>query len=410
MKTSFKVIFCLVVPLLLISANVGAQNQRAAAATTAFREARDLIGDGEWAKAETAFTRFISAFPQDRDVPAALYWLAFSQKQQSKFQPADTVLNGLIRGYPSSTWLNDARALQVEIAPRLRNSQVIEQGTRDPDDEIRLTALQSLFESRPERALPMAAEILKQGSNASRLLKEGAVSLLGDAETTDAIPLLVQVARNDADMRLRRKAVEALGEIESTATLEPLKSLALQSSDLGVARSAVNALEEQEGPARKTLLEIARSNAGMEVREEAIGALGEIEDEPAVVEDLVAIMGGLREPRLQAAVLAALGEIELAQAEMALSEIARTASILDLRKQAIKALSEHQTESAGESLARLYDAEKDEATKEVIIAALEETESRAALRKVTQIAAQETSTRLRRLALSAIEELEDALK
>jgi hypothetical protein len=374
-----RTLLCILVMLVTTAASIEAlavQAQRPAAAIAAFREARDLIGDGEWARAEARFNSFIAGFPQDRDIPAALYWLAFSLKQQSKYAPTDAALTRLIQQYPSSTWANDARAMRVEIAPRLGNNQVIAQGASDANDEIRLAALQSLFESRPERAVAMASDILKQGSGASRLLKEGAVSLLGDSETTDAIPVLLQVARNDTDMRVRRTAVEALGEIEDTSTLEPLKGLALQSTDLGVARAAIEALGDHEGGSRKFLLEIVRSNISAELRAEAIEALGEIENDPAVIEDL--------------------------------TEIARTASSVDLRIRAIEALSEHETESAVDSLTRLYDLEKDLRVKEEIIGALGETESTSALRKLNQIAAQETSTRLKRLALEAIEELEES--
>jgi HEAT repeat protein len=376
-----KILLCTLLLLLTTAASLdagAAQAQRPAAATTAFREARDLIGEVEWQRAEARFNSFIANFPQDRDVPAALYWLAFSLKQQNKFPATDAALTRLIQQHPSSTWANDARAMRVEIAPRLRNNQVIDQGASDSDDEIRLAALQSLFESRPERAVAMAADILKQGSSASRLLKEGAVSLLGDSETTDAIPVLVQVARNETDMRVRRKSIQALSEYEDLA--------------------------------RRPLLEIVRSNASIEVRAEAIEALGEIENAPAVVDDLVSLMSTLREPALQKQVIESLGDIELAQAETALAELARTASSVDLRLEAIEALSDHETETAAESLVRLYDLEKDPRVKEGIIDALGDTESRAALQKLNQIAAQETSTRLKRLALEAIEDLEESLR
>jgi HEAT repeat protein len=318
------------------------------------------------------------------------------------------VLTRLIQQHPTAAaWVNDARAMRVEIAPRLGNSQVIEQGVRDSDDEIRLAALQSLFESRPERAVAMAAEILKAESGSSRLLKEGAVSLLGDSETAEAIPLLLQVVRNDTDMRVRRQAAEALGDIEDSSVIEPLKSVALQSTDVGVARAAINGLEEQGSLARKALVEIAQSGASVEVRAEAIEALGEIEGDPAVVDDLVALMAMARELSVQQAVIGALGEVELPQAETALAEIARTSPNAEVRREAVDALSEYETESAGEKLAALYDSEKDESVKEEIIGALEETESKAAMRKLGQIAAKETSAQLRRRAISALEEFND---
>jgi HEAT repeat protein len=408
-----KVLIYAVLPLFLFTALVRdaaaqVQAQKPAAATTAFREARDLIGAGDWARAETALNRFITDFPKDRDVPAALYWLAFSLKQQNKFAAADPVLTRLIQQHPTATaWVNDARAMRVEIAPRLGNTQVIEQGVVDSDDEIRLAALQTLFETRPERAVAMAAEILKAGSSSSRLLKEGAISLLEDSETSAAIPLLTQVAQSDTDMRVRRKATEALGEIEDSSVIEPLKSIALQSTDVGVARAGVEGLAEQGSLARKALVEIAQSGASLEVRAEAVEALGEIEGDPAVVVDLVAMMAAAREPRVQQAVIEALGEIELPQAETALAEIARTSPNAEVRRDAVEALSEHETESAGTALAGLYDSEKDERVKEEIIDALEQTESRTAMRKLGQIAAKDPSDRLRGRAVSALAEFED---
>jgi TolA-binding protein len=124
------------------------QSQAPSAAATAFREARDLIKDGEWGKAEVRFNRFIAEFPKDREVAPALYWLAFSLKQQNKFPAADATLTRLIEQYPASTWVSDARAMRLEMAPRLKNSQVIEQGVSEANEEIRLAALQSLFEAR----------------------------------------------------------------------------------------------------------------------------------------------------------------------------------------------------------------------------------------------------------------------
>src|SRR5215510_15213072 len=59
------------------------------AATKVFSEARNLIKDGEWAKAEQSFKSFINDYPQDKDIAAATYWLAFALKQQKKFQDAD---------------------------------------------------------------------------------------------------------------------------------------------------------------------------------------------------------------------------------------------------------------------------------------------------------------------------------
>src|SRR3954471_11345155 len=63
-----------------------------AAAAKLFREGRDLIGDEDWKKAEGKFRSFINLYPKDKNVDAALYWLAFVLSKQGKNQEADDEL------------------------------------------------------------------------------------------------------------------------------------------------------------------------------------------------------------------------------------------------------------------------------------------------------------------------------
>src|SRR5262245_33235129 len=181
--------------------------------------------------------------------------------------------------------------MRVKIAPRLNNQQVIDQGVGETNDEVRVAALQSLFESRPERAMTLAGDLLKSGSGASRLVKESALTLLADSESREAVPILAEVARNDSDTRLRKKAIEALGEIEDASALEPLKALVLQTTDLSIARAALDAAGNHEGAAARNLfLEVARSNASVELRADAIEELGDLDEEPGIVDDLLKLL------------------------------------------------------------------------------------------------------------------------
>ena len=45
-------------------------------ATSAFTAARDLIDDAQWAKAEQAFNQYVSKFPKEDNLDAAMYWTA----------------------------------------------------------------------------------------------------------------------------------------------------------------------------------------------------------------------------------------------------------------------------------------------------------------------------------------------
>ncbi len=387
---------------------IAGQSQDPAAAA-AFREARDLVNAGEWGKAEARLNGFVSAFAKDREIPAALYWLAFALKQQNKFPATDDVLTRLIDRFPESPWVADARAMRVEIAPRLRNTQVIEQGVTDANEEIKLAALQSLFEARSERAVAIATSLLKSGSGASRLMREGALELLADSEAVEAVPILLEVGRTDPDRRLRIKAIEGLAELQSESAVAPLKALALEPGAPEIARAAVEALSELPG-GRKILLEIARSNAAAGVRVEAIEALGESDNEPAAVEDMLGLLTSAKEPALQQAIINALAEIDAPAAELALVKLARTGDV-DARRHAIEALGERAEDDRGSastiaSLIGIYDSEKDERLKEEIIDVFRESLDTAALKKLMQIASADASVRLRKAALAAIADSE----
>jgi len=415
-------IFLLVVQVLLVTAswneslaaqdldrlNRFVQTQTPSPASTAFREARDLIKDGEWQKAEARFNRFIAEFPKDREIAAALYWLAFALKQENKFPAADAALTRLIEQHSSSPWLDDARALRVEIAPRLKNSQLIEQGVSETNEEIKLAALQSLFEASPERALTLVADILKPGAGGSRLMKEGALSMLADSDAREAIPVLAQVARNDTDLRLRRKAIEALGDIDDPAALVPLKALALQSTDLVTARAALRAVGDHEAAGRSLLLEIVRSTAPVELRIEAIDNLDDLDENPAVVDELVKLLASEKDSRVLARLIEELGDIELPRAQTALSDLARTSPDTQVRRRAIEALANREDDNAAvASLVQLYDAEKDERLKETILEALGDSDEKPALQKLMQVATSDASLKLRKRAVNLIAKSND---
>ena len=55
------------------------QGSTNAAATAVFNGGRDLIDDAQWTKAEEAFAQYISKYPQEKNLDAAMYWMAYAQ-------------------------------------------------------------------------------------------------------------------------------------------------------------------------------------------------------------------------------------------------------------------------------------------------------------------------------------------
>jgi HEAT repeat protein len=372
-----------------------------------FREARDNIKDGEWAKAEQRLRSIVVQYPTDKGTDAALYYLAFSLKKQSRFQDADKTLEQLIKDYPVSSWVNDARAMRIEIAPRLKNNETINQGINEEDEELKLVALQSLFESNPERAIKIAVELLKPGSRSSATLKEGAITLLADSESQEADAAVLEIARSETDPRLRRKAVEMLGEVKAPGVAELLKELVTKSTDTELARSAMHALAEQRGPqSRITLIEIARSANDTELRTIAISELGDIGDD-SIVDELVKLFEAEKNEEVREHIISALAEIESPRALAKIVEIARSGAAIEIRRTAISHIADREDGQAVESLIQLYDAERDQEIKEEIISALGDMENKRALKKLMEIVKSDATARLKRRAIEELSDSED---
>src|ERR1043165_6578337 len=54
-------------------------------AATVFSSARDLITDGQWAKAQEKFNDYLSSYPNEKNLDAALYWMAYAQQKLAKY-------------------------------------------------------------------------------------------------------------------------------------------------------------------------------------------------------------------------------------------------------------------------------------------------------------------------------------
>src|SRR5262249_31002361 len=140
-----------------------------------FREGRDLIESQNWQRAAEKFRDFITGYPKDRDLDAALYWYGYALQKQDRKDEAAAPLLKLIRNYPNSTWRREAEALLVVLG---RRADVDDALNRD-NCEIKILALQSLFQADQERAISIVTESLKSTANQCPGFQSAAVSLLG---------------------------------------------------------------------------------------------------------------------------------------------------------------------------------------------------------------------------------------
>ena len=72
-----------------------------------YEAAQDALENGQWARAVQGFREAAAANPARAD--AATYWLAYAQSRLGQHADALSTLSELIKTYPSSRWLGDAR-------------------------------------------------------------------------------------------------------------------------------------------------------------------------------------------------------------------------------------------------------------------------------------------------------------
>jgi HEAT repeat protein len=368
-----------------------------------FREGRDLIEAENWQKAAEKFNGFISEFPKDRDVDAALYWFAYALQKQGKKEAAAAPLLRLVKDFPSSSWRREADAMLVVLG----QGQSVQQALDRSNCEIKVLALQSLFEADKDRALNFVTEVLKANPPADcPSLKTAAVSLLGSYGGSRAIPILLDLARSQLDLKLRLTAIRRLGEQNNDSIADELARLYDGDRTKEIRSQILRALAEMgNARAEGKLIEVARSGDDLAARQTAIRYLGE-RDGTASLEELLRIFDADRTPEIRTQILRSLAERSDPRAQAKLLEVARKGETPELRIEAIRRLGERGRISI-EDLLTLYSSETNVSIKQGLIRVYAETDDPRARVKLFEIAKSGDSPDLRLYAIRRLGEKND---
>ena len=398
-------------------------------ATTVFRSARDLITDGEWAKAQEKFSEYVNSYPNEKNIDAALYWLAYSQQRLAKYDQCRVTLERLLEKYPNSNWKDDARTLLAQIpvyaqnyaaavaasdelaaklkmetvvVPKFEDAYVIaaakplapvaltpgqtvvpgvattvwapdaSDNSADDDDpcEFKIVVLQALFQTDLQRGILAATEWLKPGSTQTVRCKGAALTLLGRNGGKSVTPVILGVARSEPDLKLRARAISALGATNDDSVVDALRDFALNSPENDIVEASLYALSRHTGERAIVVLgDIAVSGKTTPQRRMAISSIASRPGEPAV-DALLRIYDADQTVEIRRSVIAGFGNRKSERAGAKLFDIARSSDTIELRKAAISAISRRGGDKAIEFLLSLYDTEKNEEVKDQIMSAL----------------------------------------
>jgi HEAT repeat protein len=354
------------------------------AAMRAFTQGRSQIDSRKWDQAAATFSRFVSDYSADRNVDAALYWLAYAYNKEGNYRLAETSLARLLSRFPNSNWADDAKALRVEVLSKLNPGTTVDV-PEDGTDDLKIIALRALCENDKAGCSARISQVLR--SNNSSRVKEAAIILLGRYGGNEAVPTLIQMSRGEPNEKLRMRAIRALGDTNDERALDVLREIAMGPTyeDESPTDSAIHALAGHDNPRAVPILgEVATSGKNMRARTHAVELLARRRGDN-VVDELLRLYDAVPEVGVKKYVLAALGNRRDPRALNKLVDIARNAGDVSLRAQAIRAIPNRGEEQDLDVLLSLYDSERNDDLKNSLLSSLGQYQNQRAYQKLEQI-------------------------
>ena len=184
----------------------------------AYNDGQTALNESRWSDALAKFDQVIRAKNSRAD--AATYWKAFSLNKLGRPDDALRTIGELRQQFPKSRWLNDARALEIEIRPNSGptinpSSTGGTAAASGPcgDEELKLLALNRLMDRDEERAVPLLERFL-QNQNCKRL-RERALFVLGQSDNPKAVDMITRIAKGELYPDLQRKAIDQIGIVNA---------------------------------------------------------------------------------------------------------------------------------------------------------------------------------------------------
>lgn len=246
------------------AADLSFQAQKSASEDPDYRKGRQELDARQW---DQAIASFDAAAAKNRAVAdGALYWKAYALSRTARAAEALATIDALRQHYPASRWNTDAEALDVEI--RGRGGAPVNPGA-EPNEDLKLMAINSLMQSDPEKAFPILDKLLK--SNNSAEVKDRALFVLTQSPAPGARKLLGDIAKGPSNRDLQRKAIRYLGMMGNEDARKELASIYSSSSDKDIKRSILQSF--MLSGSRNFLLNAAKTERDPELRRDAIRQL-----------------------------------------------------------------------------------------------------------------------------------------
>jgi hypothetical protein len=284
-----------------------------------FNNGLKAMDEGRWSDALSSFDKVEAAHGDYAD--AALYWKAYNLEKLGRSDDARAACGLLASSAAQSAWNAECMALRVEnsvgkskykvqfaVANKLPvdvqasiDADAARDSTRalyrdignaysynyiphkasttphDPNDDLKLLALNSLMQQEPEKAIPLLRSFIF--SDKPIELRRRALFVLGESKAPGSRELMLQIATTGSDPALQRVAVQTLATTQGKAAAPDLVKIFQGSTDPQVKRAAVSGLFlVQDAP---DLVTLAKAEKDMEMKRDLVTQLALMHDPAA---------------------------------------------------------------------------------------------------------------------------------
>ena len=384
-----------------------------------YRAGRDAVMRGHHQEGAWLREKVAREHPEAAIVGDATYWAAFAHYRiggEAQLLIAQRLLTERRSRYPRERMYADAPALEAVVVgslARLGNQVAMQQllrvakveGACDAAAPEPLTMyLDALADVDPVRAFATIRHILER-ADCPASLRRNSLLVLARLQPRTSLPLLLRVARTDADPETRRSAVYWLSRVSGNDAVAALDSVARTSGDTLLWRAALAALIDGPAPqGREALRRLATSDrVPSRVRREAMMLLME----RARPEDISAtrdLLPKIRTAAERQTAYAALAHTRGAEGIRALLSAARDTSVpAEDRRVALVLATE--AGAPTREIIGFYDSASEYLLREAALAMMAQRRDAEALDQLRDVAAHEGNARLRAAAVALLAEV-----
>lgn len=393
-------------------------------ADSVWRQARELVNRGEYGQAAQAFRSIPQRYPNSEYAPEAAYYLAFSLFRiggTAELREAVAALEASKAKYPNARSKTEAAALNTRIlgvlanrgdaqaAAALRATAANGQAsTCDREDQaVQQEAMNQLSRMEGSNINELITRVLARKDECAIPLRRTAIFLVGQRKDAQATSVLAGVARSDPSVDVRVEAIGVIARLSNEEGVPVLEELT-RSDDERIQRAAIRALVRHPSARARTSVRglIERDDVSERLRSEALSAF---EPERATADDVAwlrALYGKVTTSSLRARTLSAIVRIGGPEVDQWLVTLARDDNQpSEIRATAMRRMGE--TMSVAD-LGRLYDSATQQRFRSEIISVLGKRKEDAATDKLIDIIKNGTDPTLRRSAINAVVNKNDA--